>query len=229
MNHPLSNVVKTFGALANVLYLTWIGTAQGALFTGLGDLPGGEIQSGFIDAYRGMGAFGTVLISRDGSVAVGSSSSEGSQDAPETFRWTQALGIKGIGSLPVTGDLHFSSSPGGVSADGSVIVGRSLCCNDPNLGTTVQEAFRWTEETGMEGLGWLPGFDPTISRSRALDVSNDGSVIVGSTAEYVDDFIATTVSAFRWTREDGMVELTVPPGFEGASTQFEFCRFQEPN
>jgi len=76
----------------------------------------------------------------------------------------------------------------GVSADGSVAVGRGTnsCFN--------HEAFRWTEETGMVGLGDLPGgsFD-----SGAFGVSGDGSVVVGwSQSEQGRE-------AFRWA--DGVM------------------------
>ena len=198
-------------AVASQIFLT--SAAQSALFQGLGDLPGGETRSGYD------GSYGIAFISRDGSVVVGYSSSAESGSNSEAFRWTQMSGMKGIGSLPAIGNLQYYSGPNAVSADGSVIVGRSLCCSDPDLGNPVQEAFRWTEETGIEGLGLLPGFEPAISRSRAHDVSNDGSVIVGSTQEFADDFVATRASPFRWTRESGMVELDVPLGFEGARSR----------
>ena len=60
-----------------------------------------------------------------------------------------------------------SSSPNGVSADGSVVVGISPDANG--------QAFRWTQSGGMTGLGLLPGG----SYSNATAVSADGSVVVG--------------------------------------------------
>ena len=58
----------------------------------------------------------------------------------------------------------------GVSADGSVIVGR-----------VNEQAFRWTQEDGILCLGYLPVTgEPRYMRfSRAYAVSADGSVIVG--------------------------------------------------
>jgi probable HAF family extracellular repeat protein len=76
-------------------------------------------------------------------------------------------------SLTPLGDLPgapFSSSAYGVSADGSVIVGWGASASG-------YEAFRWTSEGGMVGLGTtLPDSD---SVSFAKGVSGDGSVVVG--------------------------------------------------
>jgi probable HAF family extracellular repeat protein len=60
------------------------------------------------------------------------------------------------------------------------------------------EAFRWTESGGMVGLGDLPGGD---FFSYAIDVSADGSVIVGSGSSVNGN------EAFRWTKSAGMVGL----------------------
>ncbi|MFO0947356.1 MAG: PEP-CTERM sorting domain-containing protein [Planctomycetota bacterium] len=78
-----------------------------------------------------------------------------------------------------------------VSADGSVIVGRSNS-------TSGLQAFRWTSGGGMVGLGDLPGGG---FRSGAYGVSSDGSVVVG--------FSDSTggQQAMRWTSGSGMVGL----------------------
>ena len=78
--------------------------------------------------------------------------------------------FSGLGDLP--GGQTFSF-PHGVSADGSVVVGNS----DSTLG---REAFRWTSDSGMVGLGYLSetvGYGSPYSV--ASSVSADGSVIVG--------------------------------------------------
>ena len=70
------------------------------------------------------------------------------------------------------GDLlggEFSSRAFDISADGSVVVGRSVSAFG-------QEAYIWTSTGGMVGLGDLPGGD---FRSSARGVSADGSVVVG--------------------------------------------------
>jgi probable HAF family extracellular repeat protein len=118
---------------------------------GLGDLPGGDIDSW---------AFS---VSSNGQTVVGKSDSEAGTEA---FRWTEEDGMIGLGDLP--GGSHFSRALD-VSADGSVVVGYGMSA----LG---YEAFRWTEGEGMVGLGDLPG-EGFCSRARA--VSDDGSIIVG--------------------------------------------------
>jgi probable HAF family extracellular repeat protein len=99
----------------------------------------------------------------------------------------QAASFRGLGFL---GDGHYSSASG-VSADGSVVVGQSGSNNG-------YEAFRWTQLSGMVGLGFL-GRGNFLSG--ANDVSADGSVVVG----YSDN--AHGYEAFRWTQVGGMLGL----------------------
>ncbi|QDU56210.1 hypothetical protein [Aeoliella mucimassa] len=122
------------------------------------------------------------------------------------FRWSAATGIE-----PLYGDL--GANPGnptgcngrGISADGKVIVGIA------GSGDSM-EAFRWTAESGMVGLGDLPGGDFT---SGAISASADGSVIVGfGTAEE-----SYSVSrAFYWSEVTGMFSLGTLDPDDYAST-----------
>ncbi|GAH11700.1 unnamed protein product, partial [marine sediment metagenome] len=74
----------------------------------------------------------------------------------------------------------------GVSADGSVIVGGG----HTELG---EEAFRWSADNGMVGLGHLPrGY-----YTQALDVSGNGSIVVGK----------SNYKAFIWDDANGMRNL----------------------
>src|SRR5262249_5641418 len=59
------------------------------------------------------------------------------------------------------------------------------------------EAFRWTQTSGIAGLGFLPGGTFSI----ASGVSADGSVVVGYSHSASGD------QAFRWTQATGMVSL----------------------
>jgi probable HAF family extracellular repeat protein len=93
-------------------------------------------------------------------------------------------------------DLDSHDAAFGVSADGSVVVGRSG--DDMTL-----EAYRWTQATGMVGLGDLPG---GTFNSSARGISSDGQVIVGFATG------ALGVEAFRWTEATGMVGLGDLPG-----------------
>jgi probable HAF family extracellular repeat protein len=94
----------------------------------------------------------------------------------------------GLGDLP---GGSFDSVAYGVSADGSVVVGRSLS-------TSAHEAFRWTSGGGMVGLGFLPG---DVYYSEANGVSADGSVVVGTS------FYASGQEAFVWMPGAGMQSL----------------------
>jgi probable HAF family extracellular repeat protein len=92
------------------------------------------------------------------------------------------------------GDLSggsFSSLALDVSNDGSVVVG---------YGTTAsgQQAFRWTQSTGMVALG-------SFTASSASKVSADGATIVGGGDS----------KAFRWTQAGGM---EIIPGLSGATS-----------
>jgi probable HAF family extracellular repeat protein len=105
---------------------------------------------------------------------------------------TQAASFTGLGDLP---GGSFDSGATAVSADGSVVVGRSsvdFCC---------YEAFRWTSAGGMVGLGQLDGGGFGFN-SFATAVSADGSVVVGFGTP-----ASGTEEAFRWTSAGGMVGL----------------------
>src|SRR5262249_1209422 len=101
----------------------------------------------------------------------------------------------GLGRLPgATVSTAFA-----VSGNGQVVAG------DNQIGTTF-EAFRWTQATGMVGLGFLPGGNSSLSRGNT--VSADGSVVVGSSnsAAHPNDLEAT-----RWT-PTGVAGLGFLPG-----------------
>ena len=148
------------------------GEAGAATFISLG--PGTQIANLEITQHP---------VSADGSVVVGTRANASSTEA---FRWTQATGVQGLGFLPAPGGTSPSSSPSGVSSDGSTVVG-----------TSSGQAFRWTEQGGMVGLGFLPPRTGFATESSALAVSADGSVVVGS----------SNGEAFRWTASTGMIGL----------------------
>jgi uncharacterized membrane protein len=104
----------------------------------------------------------------------------------------------GLGHLP--GGPWNDSEAIAVSADGGAVTGRS----NSVLGA---EAFRWTLESGMLGLGDLPGGG---SFSMAGDISADGTTIVGiSYSEASAKIHKNSYEAFRWRRETGMIPLGV--------------------
>ena len=96
--------------------------------------------------------------------------------------------FKPLGAIGTT----VSSTGLAVSPDGSLVVGFSN-----------GQAFRWTAETGMVGLG---DFADGQFQSGGYDMSADGSVVVGYGST------STAQEAFRWTKTDGMIGLGDLPG-----------------
>ncbi len=132
------------------------GWTAATTMVGLGDWAGGSFDSN---------AFG---ISGDGSVIAGYGTSA---DGKEAFRWTEAEGKQRLGDLPGGG---IASEGRGVSKDGSIVVGHGTSGNSD--GSSRNEAFRWTQQSGMVGLGDL-GEGSFNSKARAI--SEDSNVIVG--------------------------------------------------
>jgi probable HAF family extracellular repeat protein len=142
-------------------------TADGGA-VGLGDLPGGETNSG---------AWG---VSADGQVVVGVSESASGREA---FRWTEAGGMVGLGDLP---GGKFDSVANDTTADGSIVVGRSNVFNPVPPMISDSDPFIWDEAHGMRnlvdvltneyGLGdALAGWN----LDDAIAISDDGTVIIG--------------------------------------------------
>ena len=127
-------------------------------------------------------------ISADGNTIVGSATNSGAGGLPssEAFRWTQADGMSGLGTLG--GKM---SDAYGVSADGSIVAGASTLADGEG------RAFRWTQNEGMILLGSL-GVE-----SGAMGISDNGSVILG----FFEHPGFEDVEAFRWTAGTGMVGL----------------------
>ena len=103
-----------------------------------------------------------------------------------------------IGDLP---GAQFWSVAAGLSADGWIVVGQSeALVDDPPGAYSLDEAFRWTREGGIEGLGIL-AVGPSFPVSGALATSADGRIVVGFSSH--DD----GRMALRWTPETGMEGL----------------------
>jgi probable HAF family extracellular repeat protein len=129
-------------------------TASGGM-VGLGDLPGGVVQSG------------ATAVSADGSIVVGYAEGVAGTEA---FRWTQAGGMVGLGGLS---GAAYGSRAEAISADGTVVVGYSGA-----------EAVIWTEAQGMRRLFdvlvelGIDGLDGWLLQT-ANGISADGTKIVG--------------------------------------------------
>lgn len=106
--------------------------------------------------------------------------------------------------------LSPSNNPG--AAGSGANQNRSGTCavghQDAGSGTPYH-AFRWTAAGGPVDLGTLDAANNTSRSSDATDVSNDCSVIVGTS-----QFNANGLQqhAYRWTATNGMVDLGAPAG-----------------
>ena len=125
-------------------------------------------------------------ISGNGSTVVGVS---GNGAQTTAVRWNQSGNVESLGVRP-GGSLSLAYA---VSVDGSTIVGSA----DDSSGKTA--AARWTEADGWVSLGYL---NQTVSDHSARAVSDDGSVIVGTTGG----------RAFAWTENTGMIQIEHPDG-----------------
>jgi probable HAF family extracellular repeat protein len=102
-----------------------------------------------------------------------------------------AQSFMGLGDLP-GGD--FESFSGNLSADGRFVTGTSSST------TNGTEAFLWTKETGMVGLGIPLGSQDSFGTA----VSNDGNTVVGLHGEPPPIF---STRALRWTNGGGPVDF----------------------
>ena len=138
----------------------------------------------------------------DGGVIVGWGSSSSTLQA---FRWTPTGGFVELGFLmsPVGLGTQVRSAAYAVSRDGSAVAGYSTSPASFASTTGSTEAMRWTQATGMVGLGDLAG---GAYNGRAFDISADGKTVIG----YSDSMNGR--EAFRWTQAEGMVGLGDLPG-----------------
>jgi probable HAF family extracellular repeat protein len=145
-------------------------------------------------------------VSSNGSVVVGVGNSSAGTEA---FRWTEASGMIGLGDLP-GGDFYSCATA--VSADGKVIVGIGSSEFNALRERNNTEAFTWTSETGLVGLGYLSEQDRF---SAANGISDDGKTIVG-TSGYDQGS-----RAFRWTEAEEMVALHSASGVDQVSSAID--------
>jgi probable HAF family extracellular repeat protein len=130
---------------------------------------------------------GGTNITRNGSCVVGYQDN-GTGTPYHAFRWV----LNGASSTPLDlgtlGNATLQSFATDANLDCSVVVGYGDIA-----GGATQHAFRWTSPGPMEDLNVLAG---ATGLSRALGVSNDGSVIVGEAEFPAGAF--TRKGAFRW-------------------------------
>lgn len=129
---------------------------------------------------------GARAVSADGQIVAGYGYSQANSGV-FAFIWTQA-GSLNLGVLPGAASDSYAND---VSDVGDVAAGWSLSETGP-------EAFRWTIDDGMIGLGVLPG----DFLSEALAVSADGALVVGRS------FGPTGNRAFIWEESMGIVPMS---------------------
>lgn len=182
-------------------------SGDGSIIVGVGRVAGadhafrwtaadGLIDLGTLPNHRESHA---LRISADGAVIVGVSRTHRPDIADfegEAFRRTESTGMVGLGHLH---GLTGYSLATGVSADGSVVVGSSAELRELGIAIPRAEAFRWTEDEGMVGLGILPGYEA----SHAIATSADGAWVVGQSY----DLIGNPSRAFIWNDNLGMQDL----------------------
>jgi probable HAF family extracellular repeat protein len=97
------------------------------------------------------------------------------------FKWSQAGGYQNLGVLPG----YSLSEARDANSDGSIVVGTLS-----NGSGSEPQAFRWTQTTGMQGLGF---------GTRANQISGNGSTIVGT--------LTDQPRAMQWTQAGGLQML----------------------
>jgi len=126
----------------------------------------------------------------------------------EAFRWTATEGMVGLGFLS---DDDYSSAASAVSADGSVIAGRTgnsiayLPLSTPN-----NKIFRWTSENGMVGLEHM-GSPIT---GYVSGISADGNTMTGSHNHAIG-----VEEAFRWNSNEILTSLGYLNGTDSSSAK----------
>ena len=170
----------------NAIAMRWDITGSAGL-EDLGELPTGSVWS---EAHAASG---------DGSVVVGNSlianPNKPGTDLTEAFIW-QAGVMTGLGFLEVSKGNDLSAATA-ISADGSVVAGRSHVSDPNHPAKKTSEAFIW-EAGVMTGLGFLAA-DGLDYHSEALAISGDGLVVVGLASNTDPSNPTNSVDeAFRW-------------------------------
>jgi probable HAF family extracellular repeat protein len=168
----------------------------------------GVVGLGSLDVNPSQGESFAKGVSFDGSVIVGRTTTDSLDfGPPRGFRWTEADGMADLGAF----ESDLSSDVSDVSYDGSVISGDGLIriFGSDGLEYGVEGA-RWTERTGLEGIGFIPGTTggsgSLVSISNAI--SGDGNTIGGFTSTLLDGGgVLEGGAAYLWTEETGIVSL----------------------
>jgi probable HAF family extracellular repeat protein len=152
----------------------------------------GTLAGGNFSSAQGVSANGTTVIGYSDSAFGG-----------RAFRWDAASGMQSLG---VVGNRDYSTAVS-VNSEGSVIVGHSGNYSGDPSALDIR-AFRWTDAGGMQDLGVLSG--SRYSYASATDAS--GAVVTG----WCEGI--SSVTAFLWHRNFGMVSLSAHLSSQGLDT-----------
>ena len=155
------------------------------------------IPEAVYDAVTGNPTIGwarTQRFSADGSRLIGAFEVGTSGSDDEAFVWSESEGVVLLGDFP---GGRYDATPTGISADGTIVVGRSW-------GATSNDPFVWDDVNGMQHLGTLPA---GYNRARPTAVSDDGGTVVGYLLETTGP-----PEAFHWDAANGYTPLGTLPG-----------------
>jgi hypothetical protein len=174
----------------------WGMSRNGRHVVGLGWVDAGTAHAVRWDEGAGLTDIGSTVadrssranaVSNDGRVVAGW------QDGVTGFR-QGAVWIDGVQTLVTDADGFEVSEAGGVSGDGSWVIGN---------GAAGGEAWRWSVDSGYQSLGSLGAV--FNGRGFAVDVSDDGSTILGFERGFGPP---TGGVGWIWTESGGMTDLT---------------------
>jgi len=138
--------------------------------------------------------------SDDGLMFVGSEPALGPDDPLQASKFSGGITTR-LGILPTTGTTKYSIATD-VSADGSVIVGDST--SDLSAFSSSPEAFIWTAESGMVGLG--VEVNEVIQRETSAKVVSPNGEIIAGESMYIPEGLPVW-QVFRWAAETGVVSV----------------------
>ena len=115
-----------------------------------------------------------------------------------------------LATITLSSSLYAAASFQGLGYLSNSLTARSSAINISDDGTTVvgsdesnyQEAFYWTQQSGMVGLGYFPG--GRLNSSMAIGVSANGTIIAGSSSGYGEGS-----HSFYWTSQTEMVNMNI--------------------
>jgi uncharacterized membrane protein len=154
-----------------------------------------------------------------GDASAGDAASGGATAAEQRpkFRVIELLPVHALQSGEDPLDFDRSTYVYGFNSDASVVVGVSQMRPLRNASQHGSgEALRWTETSGVVGLGFAPGLEMTDPRSllsAPYCVSLDGSTVVGTSSDWSAP--SSSSELFLWTKASGMTNLGHVPDATG--------------